>query len=290
MKDFTTIPGRKSILVRLIAIMLSLSIISAGIILIGISLKSVSATSNEIFITGLSYFSLITAFACGLTFFFARGFTEPIMQLVKGTKAISRGDFGTKVEIKTGDEIEGLGDAFNKMAEQLKMAGERKMKLKDSAIETSINAVVMCDMEGKLTYVNPSFMKMWGYENNENVLGQPFAKFGVKNEKGEIKMRTLQEEGNWAGEVVVKRKDGSEFNAQVSASLVKDEEGGPIQIMAFFVDITERKKMEEKLLNAKRLATIGEFSSGIAHELRQPFGVISKLSLFPQHEAKGCCG
>jgi len=47
------------------------------------------------------------------------------MQLVKGTEAISTGDFDTRVKIKTGDEIEYLGNAFNKMAEQVKQDMEK---------------------------------------------------------------------------------------------------------------------------------------------------------------------
>jgi len=45
-------------------------------------------------------------------------------------------------------------------------------------------------------------------------------------------------------------------------------------------DLTEHKEMEKKLRRTERLATIGEFSSGVAHELRQPLGVISNSAYF----------
>jgi len=86
----------------------------------GISLKSVNEAVNSMVLTSLGFFFLIIAFACVLSFFLAQRFTKPITQLLGGTKAISRGDFDSQVEIKTGDEIEELGNAFNSMAQQIK--------------------------------------------------------------------------------------------------------------------------------------------------------------------------
>lgn len=53
-------------------------------------------------------------------------------------------------------------------------------------------------------------------------------------------------------------------------------------IVAYVIGLVceERKKMEERLLYTKKLAIIGEFSSGIAHELRQPLGVIKNATYF----------
>ena len=87
---------------------------------VGISLRPVKDAVNKTLLRALGIFSTTMAVAGGLSFFLAKRFTEPITQLVAGTKAISGGDFDYRVEIKTGDEIEGLGNAFNKMAEQVK--------------------------------------------------------------------------------------------------------------------------------------------------------------------------
>jgi len=53
------------------------------------------------------------------------------------------------------------------------------------------------------------------------------------------------------------------------------EEGNVAEVICDVRDITERKEMEEKLTLSERLAAIGEFSAGLAHELRQPLGVIN---------------
>ncbi len=59
-----------------------------------------------------------------------------------------------------------------------------------------------------------------------------------------------------------------------------DEEGNVAEVICDVRDLTERKEMEEKLALSERLAAIGEFSSGLAHELRQPLGVINNSVYF----------
>ena len=66
-----------------------------------------------------------------LSFFLAKRFIEPITQLVEGTKAIADGDFDSKVEIKTGDELEALGNTFNEMARRVKSNITRIRKERD---------------------------------------------------------------------------------------------------------------------------------------------------------------
>jgi len=47
------------------------------------------------------------------------------------------------------------------------------MRIKDSAISSSINAIILTDLKGNITYVNKSFLRMWGYAKDKDVLGKP---------------------------------------------------------------------------------------------------------------------
>jgi len=120
---------------------------------------------------------------------------------------------------------------------------EETLKTKDSAIASSINAIAFADIEGNLTYVNDSFLKLWGYSDEKQVLGKPVVQFWVDGKKA----AEVRDKGNWIGELVAKRKDNSTFDVEVSASLVKDGAGNRVGTMASFIDITERKKAEEAL-------------------------------------------
>jgi len=85
-----------------------------------------------------------------------------------------------------------------------------------------------------------------------------------------IKQFEKQTEGEsaLAKDIPVKRKDGSVFYAEINSAWVTLS--GKTYLMRIFRDITERKNMEEQLIVTDRLASIGELSSGIAHELNNP--------------------
>ncbi len=124
---------------------------------------------------------------------------------------------------------------------------EEELKIKDTALASSVNAVAMADMEGNLTYVNNTFLNWWGYKDKKQVLGKPSTGFWQVVDTAEEVKKAVQTDGGWTGELSAKRKDGTFFDVQLSSSLVKNDTGKPICMMASFVDITERKRTEEAL-------------------------------------------
>ena len=106
--------------IKLVIQPLDMGIGDAWALCIGISLKSVEMAVNKMIVTTLGFFSLIISLTCMLSFFLAKKITDPITQPADRTKAIADGDFDSRVEIKTGDELEMLGKTFNEMARQVK--------------------------------------------------------------------------------------------------------------------------------------------------------------------------
>jgi PAS domain S-box-containing protein len=121
--------------------------------------------------------------------------------------------------------LEGVSEGIAGGIAKIKL--EEELRLKANAIEISINPVLMANMGGKLTYVNPAFLKMWGYDREKEVLGQPCTEFW----KAKDILTTVQKKGNWEGELIGVRKDGSESNARLSASLIIGKKG-PLQFVA----------------------------------------------------------
>jgi diguanylate cyclase (GGDEF)-like protein/PAS domain S-box-containing protein len=145
---------------------------------------------------------------------------------------------------------------------------ERKLRTMESAIATSINAIALADLKGNLTFVNSSFLKMWGYKKDKEVLGQSIVKFWLKPEDAGKIVKNLLDKGASIGELVGRRKDGSIFNVQLLASIVTDKSGKPVNMMASFIDITERKKAEEQLEKLARIDSLtGCYSRGYGLEL-----------------------
>jgi diguanylate cyclase (GGDEF)-like protein/PAS domain S-box-containing protein len=145
---------------------------------------------------------------------------------------------------------------------------ERKLRTMESAIATSINAIALADLKGNLTFVNSSFLKMWGYKKDKEVLGQSIIKFWLKSEDAEKIAKNLFDKGTSIGELVGRRKDGSIFNVQLLASIVTDKSGKPVNMMASFIDITGRKKAEKQLKELARIDSLtGCYSRGYGLEL-----------------------
>jgi len=150
-----------------------------------------------------------------------------------------------------------------------------ELLIKNLAVNTSINGIMLTDLDGKVTWVNPSYLHMWGYETADQVLGSTFADFWLDGEAGRI-LQALPQTGGWHGQLQARRRDGAEFSVELSVSLIRNEENKPVGIMASLVDITEHLKAEEmkkNLLLAKE----------IHHRIKNNLQVISSL-LFLQSE------
>jgi PAS domain S-box-containing protein len=146
---------------------------------------------------------------------------------------------------------------------------EEELKIKESAIATSISAIGIADLEGTLTYVNNSLVEMWGYESSDEILGRNMAEFW----EGEGVLKTieaLREKGGKIGEDIGKRKDGSVFDVEFSASMIKDEAGKPLYMFGSFIDISERKKLDEGLRQSK------EFNQSVLMSLPDHIAVLDR--------------
>ncbi len=124
---------------------------------------------------------------------------------------------------------------------------EDSLSFKDHVIKNSSSIIATCDLEGNMTYGNPSFLKQWGFEDPEEFLGKPFWKFWLVKDRLDEIMRTLRSGESWFGEVKAVGKDGAIFDVQVSAAMVFDSEGNPFGLTSTSIDMTEHKRVVEAL-------------------------------------------
>ncbi len=124
---------------------------------------------------------------------------------------------------------------------------EEELRIKENALEHSLNAIAMSDMEGNITYVNNACVEMWGNNNKEELLGKPYWVMLQSNDVLKDIVGAMMQDQSWDGELAAKRKDGKELHIHVLSGVVKDSSGNPIQTISAFIDITERKEAEQTL-------------------------------------------
>ena len=122
-----------------------------------------------------------------------------------------------------------------------------ELRIKQSIIESSINGLAIGDLDGNLTYVNNAALELFGGYELSEVLGRSAVIFAWSEDEALDALSQVREKGTWVGDITGKKKDGSEIFVSLSANIVNNEEGEPICIMCSFVDITERKQIENEL-------------------------------------------
>lgn len=135
------------------------------------------------------------------------------------------------------------------------MQANAELRIKDAAIETSINAIALLELDGRIRYVNPAFVQLWRLDSPADALGRLPTEFSEAPETALAALETLRQQACWRGELRARRADGSGMDVQISAHTVCDENGRTLCMMAAITDISERKEAQRALEeSARRLA------------------------------------
>jgi PAS domain S-box-containing protein len=153
---------------------------------------------------------------------------------------------------------------------------EEQLLLHANALKSISECVSITDVSGKVLFLNQSFLKTYGYEENE-LMGKNIGIVGSPDNSPEIVSGILPATilGGWHGELLNRRKDGSEFPVYIATSAVYDDNQEPVAIIRVANDITRRKASEAKIKQMNEVLQIvnaekDKFFSILAHDLRGP--------------------
>ncbi len=164
---------------------------------------------------------------------------------------------------------------------------EKEIQKFKTIIDRANYGAIITDMAGNILYVNESFAHMHGYklkevlDKNTSIFHSPEQLAGLSE-----KLMNVIESGNLKAEEMWRlRKDGTVFPTLTNATVIKNDRGDPLFISSTLIDITDRKRYEDELRQAKVAAEAAnkaksEFLANMSHEIRTPMnGVLGMADL-----------
>lgn len=137
-----------------------------------------------------------------------------------------------------------------------------------SIFDNSALLIQSCDPQGKFIFANPAWLETLGYSELELQAMNVFDVIHPRSTEHCQQIFQCITAGEDVGtiEVTFRTRQGEavEVRGKVSTQLA---DGQVVASHAYFEDVTETKKMEQQLLRAQRLETIGSLASGVAHDL-----------------------
>ncbi|MGI0007329.1 MAG: ATP-binding protein [Nitrosotalea sp.] len=298
---------------KLISLFLTASVLPT--VFVGILIYNLAKSSEPITTLGNGIVMLVSVTIFGVIVFAlitSKFLSEPITRLKKATESISEENLEAKVEGESSDEIGDLGKSFNQMIKNLKIARDKLVSAEQLELsekiaisqyqelkkiyetlsttekkyrnlyEYSPDLLRSISENGFILDCNDNYAKSLGYTKDE-VIGTSIFEHTAKKSLKELS----QGIGEWkkTGKIInrtiwLKRKDNSEFPTLLSGTNLYDETGAIVGRTVSLRDMTEIYTAKEALEGekAKRLMTIGELSSRLSHDIRNPLSVIHNVT------------
>ena len=247
-------------------------------------LEEIERAGNRAMVTllsiGLGIFLITTFLGWRVT----RTIGGRLQQLDSAVRALGRGEFGRRVNVSGSDEIGRLAQVFNEMSARVSGLYENLQRSEAqfrSLTENVSDFIVVLQAEGTIRYASPSFEREIG--DGSSVEGQNLLDLATQEDRTEVEKlltrvgaKKMPREGEITpieAEFRIRRRSGGVLTLEVSASnLLQHPAVSGIVVNAR--DVTERRRLEEQLMQAQRMEAIGTLSGGVAHDFNNILTVI----------------
>jgi len=162
-----------------------------------------------------------------------------------------------------------------------KKQSEEKLRKLSRAVEQSASAIVITDLNGTIEYVNPAFSKVTGYTAKEAIGENPrILKSGKMDTQIYKKLWADITNGKvWFGEILNKNKSGELYWESSTIAPITNENGKPTHYVAVKENISQRKRMEQELAEARDQALKAShlksrLLTNVSHDMKTPLGAI----------------
>lgn len=172
-----------------------------------------------------------------------------------------------------------LVGTLSRQKTKAELMAERSMREKAAIVESSDDAIVSVDPEGKISSWNPGAEHLYGYTAQE-ALGCTVRILVPPERQGEVeRYQQLIKEGGHLGSYETERvrKDGTRVPVILTVSPLRNADGDVVGSSAIARDISAQKLSEEALRRSEKLASAGRLAASVAHEINNPLEAVLNL-------------
>ncbi|MBI4470003.1 MAG: PAS domain-containing protein [Acidobacteria bacterium] len=225
-----------------------------------------------------------------------------VQQLISVAGQMADGDLSQRVDIKTADDLEQLGNSFNKMAERIRqreienqkmqaqisqytaelenlVAGRtRELEKEKRRLDGIVGAVgaglALLDRRKRILWANKT-LETW-FASLKGINGDSCYQtlWGEDSQCSDCPSERSFRTGRVTHGEKILARNGDTLYFRITSSPIKDAQGTVIEVVELIQDITDRKQMEAKLIQTAKLAAVGELAGGVAHEINNPIAII----------------
>lgn len=230
--------------------------------------------------------ALISLIAAILGFGIAMGVTSPVREVVHKLEAVASGDLRGALDIHSTAELDTLAGAYNDAIKAINRY----------VFQSMTGAVITLNAEGIVIGSSPAAEAILDYREDE-LVGRRFSEVftparGARATLAAVEGAIARREPVSVDEVVIVAKDGRPIRIGISASYLRRGDRRPggarspgavdldeaVGVTIAFKDLTEIRRLRERLQQADQLIALGTVTAGVAHELRNPLASLQGLT------------
>jgi PAS domain S-box-containing protein len=208
-----------------------------------------------------------------------------VVLLTHTGRRIPIGDSGAPI-LDAGGSIRGAVLVFRDVSEQ--RAKEASLRQLKRMIDLSQDAIITTDRERRIESWNLGAKEMYGWEAAEAYGKLIHVLLQTPPADVEQKEQGLKHDGMWEGELAHVHKDGRQIRCESRQLLLLDAEANIEGLLEINRDITDRKRIEEKLRERAKLESLGVLAGGIAHDFNNLLtGILGNAGLLMEDAPLG---